>query len=126
MAESEQLCASGSVHGDVLVITILVEKVHDAETAHALRDEIFSLMDGEKPNHVVIDFQRVTFMGSVGFLVFLALRRRLEAGQIVVCNISRPVHDMFKVCRLISTDPSTTAAFEAEDTLEAALARFSG
>jgi hypothetical protein len=33
---------------------------------------------------------------------------------------------MFVLCRLISDDPSKAAAFEAEDTLEAALARFSG
>ncbi len=125
MNENKPQYVSGSVHNDVLVITILVEKVRDAETAHALRDEISSLMDSAKASHVVIDLQRVTFMGSVGFLVFLALRRRVEVGQIVICNISPPVRDMFELCRLISTDPSMAAAFEAEDSLEAALARFS-
>ena len=125
MNENKPQYVSGSVHNDVLVITILVEKVRDAETAHALRDEISSLMDSAKASHVVIDLQRVTFMGSVGFLVFLALRRRVEVGQIVICNISPPVRDMFELCRLISTDPSIAAAFEAEDSLEAALARFS-
>jgi hypothetical protein len=64
-------------------------------------------------------------MGSVGFLAFLAVRRRLEVGQIVLCNISCHVRDMLGLCRLISNDPSVKADFEAEDTLEAALARFS-
>ena len=125
MAENEPRVASGSVHGNVLVITILEEKIRSPETSHALRDEILSLVNGCKLDRVVVDLQHVTFMGSVGFLAFLAVRRRLEVGQIVLCNISRPVRDMFELCRLISKDPSTTAAFEAEDTLEAALARLS-
>lgn len=123
--EREQLYASGSVHGEVLVITVLAAEVDDEETSRGLHDEIFSLVDCEEPSHVVIDLRRVTFMGSVGFLMFLALRRRLGAGQIVICNITQPVYDLFEVCRLFSTS-STTGPFEAEESLEAALARFSG
>ena len=125
MTKNELRFASGSVHGGVLVITILVERIRDAETSYALRDEILSLIDGATVGHVVFDLRRVTFMGSAGFLAFLAVRRHLEVGRIVFCNISRPVRDMFEVCRLISKDPSMTAVFEADDTLEAALARLS-
>ena len=123
MTEKKMRFASGSVHESVLVITILVEEIRDAEMSYALRDEILSLIDGAMVSHVVLDLQRVTFMGSVGFLAFLAVRRHVEVGQIVICNISSPVRHMFELCRLISNDPSTAAPFEAEDTLEAALAR---
>ena len=125
MTKKERRVASGSLHGNVLVITILVDNIREPATSHALRDEILSLVDRSQLSDIVIDLQHVTFMGSAGFLTFLAVRRRLGVGQIVLCNISRPVRDMFELCRLISRDPSTKADFEAEDTLEAALARLS-
>jgi len=126
MTDNEQSLASGSVHDNVIVVTILVEKIREPETSYALRDEILALVDGAKVRHLVLDLQHVTFMGSVGFLAFLAVRRRLQLGQIVICNVSPPVLDMFELCHLVSNDPSMMAAFEAEDSLEAALARFSG
>ena len=126
VTENQQRIASGSFHDNVLVITIREDEIGEPETSHALRDEILSLVDGQKLSGIVIDLRHVTFMGSVGFLAFLAVRRRLEVGQIVLCNISRHVRDMLALCRLISNDPSVKADFEAEDTLEAALARFSG
>jgi anti-anti-sigma factor len=127
MPESGQPNVNGSLRGNVLVITILVEEICDQKTAHALRDEIHLLIDSKEPNHVVLDLQRVHVMGSVGCLVFLALRRRVDPGRIVICNMTPAVYDLFNVCRLISTDySSTVAAFEADDTLQAALTRLSG
>lgn len=125
MTENRQRTASGSLLDSVLVITILEEEIQELERAHALRDEILSLVDGPKLSRLVIDLRHVAFMGSAGFLAFLAVRRCLEVGQIVLCNISRPVRKMFEACRLISNDPCDKAVFKAEDTLEAALARFS-
>jgi anti-anti-sigma factor len=126
MHDSDQLHVTGSVHGDVLVITILAEEICDQKTSHALRDEISLLMDSNESSHVVLDLHRVLVMGSVGCLVFLALRRRVEPGRIVICNMTPAVYDLFNVCRLISTDDSSTvAAFEADDTLQAALTRLS-
>jgi len=125
MTESGLRYLSGSVHDDVLVVAILVEQIGDPDTSYALRDEILLLLDGSKASHIVLDLQRVNFICSVGFLAFLSLRRCLDSGQIIICNCSEAVHDMFKVFRLASQDPLVTAPFQLEDTLEAALARFS-
>ncbi len=125
MTETELTYLSGSVHDNVLVATILVEKIGDPDTSYALRDEILLLLNGSKTSHIVLDLQRVTFICSVGFLAFLSLRRQLDGGQIVICNSVESVRDMFEVFRLASQDPSVTAPFQVEDTLEAALARFS-
>jgi stage II sporulation protein AA (anti-sigma F factor antagonist) len=108
---------------NVLVIEVLVEQIRDPDTSYALRDEMLSLIDPEKISHVVLDLQHVTFVGSIGFLAFLAVRRRLENGQIVICNLWEPVRQTFQICRLISNDPAVTAPFRVEDSLEAALAR---
>jgi anti-anti-sigma factor len=123
MTEREQHYAIGLVQDNVLVIEVLVEQIRDPDTSYALRDEMLSLIDPEKISHVVLDLQHVTFVGSIGFLAFLAVRRRLENGQIVICNLWEPVRQTFQICRLISNDPAVTAPFRVEDSLEAALAR---
>ena len=124
MTDNALRYVNGSVHGKVLLITILVKEIRDPETSYALRDEILLLVDPTKTSHLVLDLQRVSFVWSIGLLAFLAVRRRLETGKIVICNISDSICSMFEVCRLVSKVPSVTAAFEVEDSLEAALSRF--
>lgn len=53
------------------------------------------------------------------------MRRHLNNGQIVICNSADSVRDMFQVFRLSSQDPTVTAPFLVEETLDAALPRFS-
>ena len=48
MTENQQRIASGSFHDNVLVITIREDEIGEPETSHALRDEILSLVDGQK------------------------------------------------------------------------------
>jgi hypothetical protein len=54
--------ANGAVHGNTLVITILVEEIRDADTSFGLRDEMLSLIDPATTSRVVIDFGDVTFV----------------------------------------------------------------
>ena len=126
MTENELSYVSTSVHDKVLVIKILVEQFRDPEIKYAMRDEILSLVDPAKMSQVVLDFQRVSFIGSLGLYIFLALRRHFADGQIVMCNFSDFIRDVFEVCRLVSPDPSVRAPFDVEDSLEAALAKCSG
>jgi anti-anti-sigma regulatory factor len=116
--------ATGSYHGSVLVIEVLVPQLRKPETAYALRDEILELADPAKTSHVVVDLQRVTYIGSVGQLAFLALRRHVDGTPIVFCNISPTVRELLEVCHLVAKPPAT-APFAAEETRQAALARCS-
>jgi anti-anti-sigma factor len=126
VSDNQLQYAAGSVHENVLVIEIAVQQIRDPDTVYALRDEMLSLIDSAGTNHLVLDFQRVTFVGSVAFLAFLAVRRRLKDGRIVICNLSDSIRLVFEICRLISKDASSTAAFEVEQSRDAALARFAG
>lgn len=126
MAENGQPYVIGSVHHKTLVITVLLERISDPETSYALRDEILALVDPKTIRNVVVDLKHVTFVGSIGLLAFLAVRRRLEGGRIVLCNLSDAIRGIFEVSRLLSHSPSVTAPFEAEGDVETALARLSG
>ena len=125
MTENEMRYVSASVHDKLLVITILVEQFRDPKITYAMRDEIRSLIDPAKMSQVVLDFQRVTFVGSLGLLAFLAVRRHFAGGQIVFCNFSDSIRGVFEICRLVSPNPSVMAPFDVEDSLEAALVRCS-
>ena len=124
MSESQPSCSRGAIRGNVLVVEILLEQIRDPQTSYTLRDEILSLMKAGEIEHVVIDLQRVTYLGSVGLLAFLAVRRQLDAGAVVLCNVADGIQAMLQVCMLISKKPKSTAPFDIEPSIEAALARF--
>lgn len=115
--------ASGVVHKGILVVTILPEQIRDSEPAYSLRDEIISLVDASKPSSILLDMERVHFIGSVGLLAFLGVRRHFGDGRIVLCNVSDGIRRLFAACRLISTDAAKSAPFEVESTVEATLGR---
>ena len=115
----------GTVQGSVLAVSILLDQVREAKVAYDLRDDIIALMNKERPTGIVIDLAKVNFIGSVGFLAFLGVRRQLGGGRIVLCNLSTPLREMFSVCRLIATDPNTAAPFETANTTAEALAQLS-
>ena len=125
MSESQPSCSRGVIRGNVLVVDVLLEQVRDQpgspDTSYALRDEILSLMQAGEIDHVVIDLERVTFLGSVGLLAFLAVRRKLEGGSVVLCNVAESIQAMLQVCLLISKDPGKTAPFQVADSVEPAL-----
>jgi len=122
MADASMLC-TGEAKDGVLVATLLVEQLREANTAYELRDKLISLIQEARPKDVVIDLQKAKFIGSIGFLAFLGVRRELPNGRIVVCNLWQPVRDMFVVSRLIQTASNPGAPFEVAETKEAALAR---
>ncbi len=123
MPDSQPSCSRGAIRGNVLVVDVLLDEVRDPEASYALRDEILSLMKAGEIEHVVIDLERVTFLGSVGLLAFLAVRRQLAGGSVVLCNVAEGIQAMLQVCMLISKDPAKTAPFQMEQSIEAALVR---
>lgn len=123
MPESHPSCSRGTIRGNVLVVDILLEQIRDPESSYALRDEILSLMKAGEIEHVVIDLKGVTFLGSVGLLAFLAVRRQLADGKVLLCNVADGIRTMLEICLLVSKDPGKTAPFQVEPSVEAALAR---
>jgi anti-anti-sigma regulatory factor len=113
-----------SVCDNVLVLTICASHIRDADIGYALRDQMIAIVDQEQLANVVIDFGRVEFMGSIGFLALMSLRRHLADGQIVVSGLNEFLRGMFMKCRLISLDSASTAVFQAADTVKNSLLLF--
>jgi anti-anti-sigma factor len=117
--------ASAAVRDGVMVVTVTANQIREAEQAYGLRDEILAILNASNPSNLVLDLGELSFVGSIGFLAFLGVKRHLANGRIVICNMSGPVHDMFAVCQLISTDPAKQTPFEVATTLDAAIAKLS-
>ena len=124
MPDSPPRHVSGFVQNGVLVVTITVPQLRDAANTFAARDEILALIDSSGARHVILDARHLQFIGSIGLLTFLSVRRQVVDGRVVICNLSEPIQRLFAVCRLITTDPAKVAPFEMATTLENALARF--
>ena len=123
MNDLSRLYASGVVHGSVLVATITADQLRDATLVYALRDELISLLNATGAQSLVLDLEKVRYIGSIGFLAFLGVRRHLGGARIVLCNMSEPTRQMFSVCRLIPTDTTNEAPFEVDSTVPSALTR---
>ncbi len=126
MTDQTLLHTTGTITGGVLVVTVVSPQIRDAAVAYAVRDEIIALLDSSQSQDLVIDLKNVDFIGSIGFLAFLGVRRHLDGRRIVICNLSQPVRETFTICKLIATDETIVAPFESATTLEAALARLAG
>lgn len=112
---------TGEHAGNFLVVKVLAPQLREAQVAYKLRDEIITLIAEPQPKGVVLDLSNATFIGSVGFLSFLGVRRHLKDGRIILCNLSVPIRDMFAACRLIPSDSSRAAPFETAENVSTAL-----
>lgn len=112
-----------TLEGHTLVVHVLVEQVRDTSVAYRLRDEIVEQIKRLKPVSAVVDLSKTNFVGSVGFLAFLGVRRELPGGRIVLCNLSETIREMFAICKLIATDANQTAPFEVAPNQELALVK---
>lgn len=112
-----------SVHGSTLVATILMKQLRESDAIQQLKDELLAAVTFAKPRNVVIDLSNVEFVGSVGFLVFLRVRREPSVGRIVLCNLNDNVRGAFLICQLIPDNFRKSAPFEEAATTHDALQR---
>lgn len=122
MNESNSRHIATSQHDATLVVLLQDTRLRDAETCYALRDEILAAIDAAGAENVVLDLSQVEFLGSVGFLAFLGVRRRITSGRLILCGMSENIRELFRVCALISHDPVKPGPFEEAKTVETALA----
>jgi anti-anti-sigma factor len=108
----------------VIVLRINESQVQGDTLADALRDEFLAIYDQTGAVNVVIDFENVTYLSSSGFRPLLSLLRKVHerGGRLVLCNLTSEVEEIFAVTRLISTSKSTTATFEVQTDVPAAVA----
>ena len=110
-----------SLQGGVLLATIMREEIRDSTDAYLCRDEMIASIDSSKTKHLVVSLEHFQFLGSVGLVALLGVRRYLGRGRIILCNISEVVREMLLVCRLIPRRETDTAPLEIASTVAVAV-----
>ena len=74
------------------------------------------------PKHVLHRaLGRVQFIGSIGFLAFLAMRRVPGVQNVVLCCLNENVKELFMICRLIPSANVSSAPFQDSASVQSAL-----
>ena len=110
-----------SLQDGVPVATIVRKEIRESTEAYSCRDELIATVDSSKAKHLVINLEHVHFLGSIGLVALLGVRRYLDGGRIILCNISETVRQILLVCRLIPRGETDTAPFEIAPTVAAAV-----
>jgi anti-anti-sigma factor len=121
-----RLLKSRSEQG-VLVLTVTEPHLRGDVLVTALREELLAAVSGAPAPRVVLDFRLVTVLCSEGFRPLISLRRRIQelGGRLVLCHLGPVVAQVFQATRMVSTSRSSTAAFDVQPDLRAALASLS-
>jgi anti-anti-sigma factor len=106
--------------GSTLVVTIHDVQLRDTESVQQLKEAILAQLKEGSVQNVVVDAAAIEFVGSVGFLAFLAIRRQRTVDRIFLCNLHENVREVFALCRLLATANYLEAPFlEAKSVAEA-------
>jgi anti-anti-sigma factor len=116
------------VERGVLVMTILEMELRTDLVVDGLRDELLEAVARHGARLVVVDLQKVRYLGSAGFQPLLVLHRKLqgEGGRLLLCGLSPVLTEVFRVTKLMRSTGVTGAPFESEADVAAALTRLAG
>ena len=77
-------------------LTVAIEGELNTNTAPELEKEFETCLDGV--TSLVIDAEKMDYISSAGLRVLLgALQEMEDKGEMVVCNLTQPVHEVFEL-----------------------------
>ena len=121
MSVQNTSCIEHSVHGVNVVITILEERIRDHEKVTEIKEAMTEVVSSNACKNLIIDMGRVQFIGSIGFLAFLAMRRVPGVQNVVLCSLNENVKELFMICRLIPSANVSSAPFQDSASVQSAL-----
>ena len=109
----------------LVVLSLNEAQINSDAVAESLRDELLSRYLAAGAVHAVLDFRAVQYLSSAGFRPLLSLNRQVRerGGRMVLCHLQPQVEEVFSVTRLLDPDGAGRAAFFAQPTAAAAVAR---
>ena len=122
MTEIERKLIQHRREGNVLVIEVLVPEIRMLELSHELRAQLSEVFESIEPASIVFDVAQVEFLGSLGVLAFLSVRRDLPDARIMIVNASKQVQELLNVCRLVPREPTDYTPFEIGEDVPSAIA----
>src|SRR5713226_6172022 len=111
MAEAQFQHIQSHTEQGVLALTLIDRQLRSYALADALRQEFLAAVDQAGAQKVVLDFRNSEYLTSTGIRPLLSLRRHLQGGRLVLCNLAPMIAEVLQATRLISTSSSSTVPF---------------
>ena len=91
--------------GDVAVINFLDKKILDEPKIQQMGEELFNLVTQENRQKLLLNFENVEYISSVGMGKFITLNKMLQAraksgGRLILCNIDPAIYEVFEITKL--------------------------
>ena len=105
--------------GDVSVVRFVDRRILDAANIEGLGDELFSLVENDNRNRLVLNFTGVEFLSSAALnkLIILDKKIKSHSGKLALCDLRPEIKEVFAITRL-------DQLFTISDSEQAALADF--
>ncbi|MEJ5260473.1 MAG: STAS domain-containing protein [Anaerohalosphaeraceae bacterium] len=87
---------------DVIVATLVDEKILEESQIQALESSFLPLIEENQPIKLVVDFSQVRFLTSsvLGLLIRLSKKIYEAEGILRLCGIQPKIYEIFKITRL--------------------------
>jgi anti-sigma B factor antagonist len=97
----EVMNLSGSA-GEVALVRFLDRKIIDAANIQELGEELFGLVEKEKKQNLILNFNTVEFLSSAALNKLIMLDKKVKAakGKMRLCNLRPEIYEVFVITRL--------------------------
>ena len=86
----------------VSIVKFVDKKIVDAGTIEQLGEELSHMVDTDKKNMILLNFDGVEFMGSAALNKFISLNKKVKAaaGVLRLCSLRPEIEEVFKITKL--------------------------
>ena len=88
--------------GGVVCVTLLDSHILEEADIEQVGEQLSQLIDTTDRPRLLINFERVRRLSSMGLGMLVATQKRVRdrAGRLRLCNIDKPIFEIFKITRL--------------------------
>ena len=101
--------------GDMTCVTFTEGRITDEVVIHQIGQEVLKLVDADAHPKMLLDFTGVEHLSSAALGVLISVHNRVKSrsGQLRLCQIAKPIFEVFRITKL-------DKLFQVHDTADAA------
>jgi anti-anti-sigma factor len=88
--------------GSISVLELLDEEILDESTINDISDSLFSVLEEQHTEHMIVSFVRVKHLSSMALGMLIRLNKKVEegGGMLKLCDIKPSLYEIFRITKL--------------------------
>lgn len=88
--------------GEVTVVNFTDKKILDEQNIQTIGEQLFRLVDELGRTKLLLNFGNVEYLSSAALGKLITLNRKVKnvSGQLILCNISPQIYEVFEITKL--------------------------